>query len=350
MGLAGLSLVSDEEDRAGLPTGEFDIPLVLQDRTFDADSQLVYLQGEMMDRKSGFLGDTILADGHHDFELPVAATAYCLRLLNGSNSRIYKLAWSADSPMTIIGTDGGLLERPVQRKYVMLAPAERVEVWADFSHLPVGTTGKWLSLEFSMPTGGMMKHGAAQPNGAPLAVLAINVTKGDRSKLAVPDRLTVITRLRPADSINQDAPRPVQMSTAHMKWLLNDRTFALEEVADDEIVQFNTQETWVLSNDGMPGGGMGMGMMGGRNMPHPIHIHGMQFQVVEQQVASDSEPDWKTVSDGYVDEGWKDTVLVMPGERVKLLMRFEAYLGMFLYHCHNLEHEAAGMMSNYLIR
>lgn len=90
--------------------------------------------------------------------------------------------------------------------------------------------------------------------------------------------------------------------------------------------------------------------MGGMSMPHPIHIHGLQFQVVERQVSADLRAYWETLGLGYVDEGWKDTVLVMPGEQVKLLLRFEDYTGLFLYHCHNLEHEDAGMMRNYLIR
>ena len=93
-----------------------------------------------------------------------------------------------------------------------------------------------------------------------------------------------------------------------------------------------------------------MGMMGMMQMPHPMHIHGLQFQVVERQIAPALRGYWNAVSQGYVDEGWKDTVLVMPGEHVKLRMRFEDFTGLFLYHCHNLEHEDAGMMRNYLVR
>ena len=86
--------------------------------------------------------------------------------------------------------------------------------------------------------------------------------------------------------------------------------------------------------------GGGMGMMGMMNMPHPIHLHGKQFQVLERRGVTHN---------GYVDEGWKDTVLLMAGERIKLLVRFEDYPGLFLYHCHNLEHEDMGMMRNYLV-
>ena len=120
-GLAGLFLVSDEEEAAlALPRGEFDVPLVIQDRIFNANNQFVYAANGMMDQMTGFLGDQILVNGQPNFTLPVATRAYRLRLLNGSNSRIYKLSWDDNSPLTVIGTDGGLLEKPVQRDYVAI--------------------------------------------------------------------------------------------------------------------------------------------------------------------------------------------------------------------------------------
>ena len=84
-------------------------------------------------------------------------------------------------------------------------------------------------------------------------------------------------------------------------------------------------------------------------MAHPMHIHGLQFQVIERQIDPDYAAGWQSVKDGVVDEGWKDTVLVMPGERVKILARFNDYVGRYLVHCHNLEHESMGMMRNFLI-
>jgi FtsP/CotA-like multicopper oxidase with cupredoxin domain len=120
-----------------------------------------------------------------------------------------------------------------------------------------------------------------------------------------------------------------------MTWTINGRTFRMQEVADDEKVGLNTLEIWEFINEGG-----GMGMMGAMEMPHPMHLHGMQFQVLERRGVQ---------HEGYVDEGWKDTVLLMPGERVRLLVRFSDYTGLFLYHCHNLEHEDMGMMRNFLI-
>jgi FtsP/CotA-like multicopper oxidase with cupredoxin domain len=116
-----------------------------------------------------------------------------------------------------------------------------------------------------------------------------------------------------------------------MQWTINGRIFQMEEVADDEIVQLGSKEIWEFNNTG---GGM-------MNMPHPIHLHGKQFRVIERS---------GVMHDGYVDEGWKDTVLLMPGERIKILVDFDDYPGLFLYHCHNLEHEDMGMMRNYFVR
>ena len=193
-GLAGLFLVSDDEEKAaGLPAGEYDIPLVIQDRAFDNRNQLIYLSGHRMEQMTGFLGDWILVNGHPDFILPVATRAYRLRLLNGSNSRIYKLAWQDGSPLTVIGTDGGLLETPVQRGYVMLGPGERIELWVDFSRYPVGSETALISLPFDggMLGGGrmgrgMMGSGAALPNGAGFPIFKVRVNRREEASLALP--------------------------------------------------------------------------------------------------------------------------------------------------------------------
>ena len=181
-GLAGLFLVSDDEEMAaGLPTGEYDIPLIIQDRTFDADNQLLYLPGGMMDQMMGFLGDHILVNGQSDYVLPVATRPYRLRLLNGSNSRIYKLGWEDGTPLTVIATDGGLLEKPVQRNYVTLAPAERAEFWVDFSGRPLGSELRLQSLALAGAEAGdmgmMMGRAPALPDGSEFTVLRVRVER-----------------------------------------------------------------------------------------------------------------------------------------------------------------------------
>lgn len=113
-GLAGLLLVTDEEEQQlNLPQGTFDLPVVIQDRTFDENNQLVYLNNGQMDRMTGFLGNQILINGSPEQRLNLkAGCKYRLRLLNGSNSRIYKLVWEDGSPVTVFGIDGSLLSTP----------------------------------------------------------------------------------------------------------------------------------------------------------------------------------------------------------------------------------------------
>ncbi len=369
-GLAGLFLVTDEEEgAAGLPTAAYDLPLVIQDRVFDADNQFVYLAGGMMDQMMGFLGQDILVNGQPNFALPVATRTYRLRLLNGSNSRIYKLAWEDGTPLTIIASDGGLLEKPVQRAYLTLAPGERVELWADFSAYQVGTELQMQSLVFSGAEAGMMggmgqgmmggmEHNmdgmgqgmmggmmnAALPNGAPFSVFTVRVERKETETLRLPEQLAVLEPPRLEQAVNSDKPRLFRLLMNNMNWTLNGRMFEMEDVTAEETVKLNTTEVWEFVNEPRQGGMMA------DFMAHPMHLHGVQFRILERQVASPQAADWKSVSAGYVDDGWKDSFLIMPGERVKVLLKFEDYAGLFLYHCHNLEHEDMGMMRNYLVQ
>jgi FtsP/CotA-like multicopper oxidase with cupredoxin domain len=345
-GLAGLFVVSDKEEQAlGLPDAEYDIPLVLQDRTFDRNNQLVYTTGHRMEQMTGFIGDWIMVNGMPDFTLPVSTGAYRLRLLNGSNSRIYKLAWQDGRPLTIIGTDGGLLDKPVYRNYAFLSPGERLEIWADFSDKTIGSETSLVSLPFEAGTmgrgrmgrgmmmGGRMGQNSRLPNGADFIVFKVKVTKQGTKKHKLPEKLSEIEYLKPSEAVNYYSPKQFYLTMQHMQWSINGRVFQMEDVADDEIVQLDSKEIWEFHNTG---GGM-MRMM---DMPHPIHLHGKQFRVIERMGVSHS---------GYVDDGWKDTVLLMPGERIKILVDFADHLGLFLYHCHNLEHEDMGMMRNYFV-
>ena len=334
-GLAGLFIIHDEEEQAlDLPTGAYDVPLVLQDRLFDSDNQLVYGGSGMMDQMMGFLGNRMLINGLADFELAAATRPYRLRLLNGSNSRIYTLAWEDGSPLTVIGTDGGLLERPVEKNYITLAPAQRLDLWVDFSNRKVGETLQ------------LVNRPSAVPDGAAFPVVSIAIDREESSPQTLPEQLSSFTSHHLDDAVNHRAPREFELSMGMgMRWFINGRTFEMETVARDEVVKLGDLEVWEFINQARGG----MGMMGGMALPHPMHIHGLQFQILERKTASSGRSAWKTVSEGYVDEGWHDTVLVMPGERVKILLKFEDFEGLYLYHCHNLEHEDMGMMRNYRV-
>ena len=142
---------------------------------------------------------------------------------------------------------------------------------------------------------------------------------------------------------NAAKPRQVVITNRMMTWQLNGRSFEMTGVAADEVGRVGELTAWEFVNERNPGQ-----MMEQNGMAHPLHIHGTQFQVVERQVLPALKAGVESVRAGYVDEGWKDTVLVMPGERVKVLLKF-VHPGLFLYHCHNLEHEDQGMMRNFRV-
>lgn len=370
-GLAGLIIVSDPQEQAlALPRDQYDVPLVIQDRSFDSNNQLQY-NNHMMQRMSGFLGDQIMINGQPDFVLPVENRSYRLRLLNGSNSRIYKLAWDDGTPVTVIGTDGGLLERPETMPYVMLAPAERRELWVDFGDKPIGTelTMRSIPFEGASMHGGMMggmgggmmgrgkggmgmggrrggmggmMSGGSLPLGGDYPVLKVKVVKQARNNDSLPARLTPITPLRLRDAANVGKPRTISLSMRHMSALLNGRSYKMNDVRPDEVIPVNSLQLMTFDNGYHGGHGMAM--------PHPMHLHGEQFQVLKREVNSRSKRAYSTVSEGLLDSGWKDTVLVMPGEKVTFLKPFNDYKGLFMYHCHNLEHEDMGMMRDFLIK
>lgn len=392
MGLAGLVLITDEEEAAlALPTGAYDLPLVIQDRTFDADNQLVYLAGgaghgghhsghemgdaatnsDPMAQTMGFLGDRIMVNGVPDLVLPIATRVYRLRLLNGSNSRIYKLAWSNGAPIQVIATDGGLLAQPVERSYVTLAPGERAELWADFSQLAVGDEVKLQSLAYQGVEAGMVMNGmlmqmaetATLPNGEAFDLLTLRVERAEADTLTLPAQLSALERIEPATADNAAQPRVFTLGMSGGQWQINGKPFIMAEVDASEQIAFGATELWEFRNelpmiDADPHAHAGHSQAPNSTtttdemidfMAHPMHIHGVQFQVLNRQIDPTYEAGWRTLKEGFVDEGWKDTVLVMPGERVQIGLRFVDYPGRYLLHCHNLEHENGGMMRNFLI-
>ena len=350
-GLAGLFIVSDDEEESlNLPKGKYDIPIVIQDRIFNSDNQLVYLQSPMQ-KMNGFLGNQILINGRPNFNLSVSSKAYRLRLLNGSNSRIYKIALSNGTPLKVIGNDGGLFEKPITKNYIVLAPAERIDMIVDFSGMELNSKVELISLPFPNPNmgGGMMMGRMAGssglPNGAQLKLAEFNINKIVNEPFKLPGKLSNIPQIDTSNAINLNNPRRFRFAMSRMSWTINGKTFGMTDVASDEKVKLNTSEIWEFINGG---GSMGMGMMGGMiQMPHPVHIHQLQFRIIERSFNNSSL--WQSLKDGFIDEGWKDTFLLLPGMKVKILISFKDYPGLFLYHCHNLEHEDMGMMRNYLI-
>ena len=324
-GMAGFLLVEDGREAVlGLPSGEYDVPLVIQDRRTSADRSLTYAPGPM-DLMAGVLGDAVLVNGKPDAVLSVAATLYRLRLLNGSNARVYRLAFADGRPFQAIGTDGGLLDRPVPVTIVDLGPGERVELLVDLGRDPIGTSLLLRSLAFSVPggmMGGMMPGmgGGGLPQGAALDILRLRVERS--GPLArVPEVLVPLERLDPAQAAGtQVFVLAMGMPPVAGAFTINGRSFDARRV--DVRARRGRLELWEIRN--------------ASSEPHPFHVHGTAFQVVSRT----SGPL------GAHELGWKDTVLTWPGETVILAIRFEQYAGLYVLHCHNLEHEDAGMMLN----
>ena len=380
-GLAGAIIVNDDEEaKLDLPSGEFEIPLVIQDKQFDRDNQFIY-SPMMHSKMTGFVGDKILINGHPNFSLDVASRAYRLRVVNASTSRIYKLAWDDQMPVTVIGVDGGLLEQPEVKSYVMLAPGERLDIWADFSGRNEGTQLTLKSLPFAgvLPKMGMGMHSGMIPVGSEYPLCTIRVTKKVSETHKLPMQLSKFKHYEISDTANPNTPIPIGISEKPMSMLLNgapyefNKPLAFERVKVNSIQQIEIfhahgEGSMKMDNDTKPNthnqhdsgdemkrGGMGkmggMGMGGGMmdlSMAHPIHLHGQQFQIVSRSFSGDSTA-YDTVREGFIDSGLKDVVLVMPMERVKIIKPFQDFKGLFLYHCHNLEHEDMGMMREYSV-
>ena len=359
-GLAGLFIVEEniEADASD------EIPLIIQDRTFDADNRFVYLQGSPMSQMQGFLGNRILVNGSADKTFQISRNGYRFRLLNGSNSRIYKLAWSDGSPVNVIGTDGGLLPQPQNKPYLMLAPGERAEVWKDFSAARENDEVVLQSLPFNdgtsmgmgggmmgggMSRGGMMDgdmmSGSGLANGIAFDICTFKITGSAASQNSMPAG-SQIPKMQPADAVNNKSPRKFHFYNERMQWVINGETFEMTEAAEWEQVKLNTTEIWEFING--DGGGRGM-MQDMMRLPHPVHIHGLQFQITDRNTTEMDPEVWDSVKDGFIDDGWQDTFLLMPGMKVRIILRFEDFTGLYVYHCHNLEHEDMGMMRNYEI-
>jgi FtsP/CotA-like multicopper oxidase with cupredoxin domain len=348
-GLAGLLLVEDEEERAlSLPSGEAELLCVLQDRMFDARNQWVFHGGGMMEMMNGFLGDRLLVNGQPQPATEVDAAWHRVRVLNGSNARIYNLAWSGGLPMIVIGADGGLLEHPLRHPVLTLAPGQRVDLLLDLTASAPGHEVHLDSLAYAESDAGLVGMGGMMggrmmgmmggrskvPNGAPLRVLTLRTRARKGRAFRLPERLSTFDA---SWSARADAPlRRVPLLFQRMEWSLGGRTFSMDGVAPDETVTAGSTHVWEFAN--LPNG---MGM----EAAHPLHIHGRQFRVIARTGGRAAS----TLRAGIVDDGWRDTVLVLPGEAVRVQVTFTRHPGLYLYHCHILEHEDMGMMRNFRV-
>jgi FtsP/CotA-like multicopper oxidase with cupredoxin domain len=301
----------DDELALGLPSGAYDVPLLLQDRRITPDRSFLYAPA-MMDMMFGYLGDTILVNGVPDAEMPVAAAAYRFRLLNGSNARVFRLAFEDRRVFQVIASDGGLLDRPVPATEFYLSPGERAEIYVDLSRSQTNRRPRQVSLPFV---------GGGGTQGAPFTLLRFAVS-GTGPTPPLPSKLVPVPDLG-MTVIRRRFVMDMRMPPVMGNFWINGHTFT----PGRSIAQVNrgVTEAWTVSN--------------ASGEPHPFHVHATQFKVLSRT----SGPL------GPHELGLKDTVLVWPGEIVQLAVRFDRHPGMFILHCHNLEHEDMGMMANFEI-
>ena len=327
LGVAGMLIVDDDEaDALQLPSGEYEIPLVLQDRRVDPSGAIVpYADPDTME---GMIGNEPFGNGVHRPQLEVEAALYRFRVLNGSNARIFRLARSDNKDLIIIGNDGGLLERPTKVDYVDISPGERVDLLVDLRNATVGDTVLLGSRAF-MISNSLAKEEQIQRQGHPMELLQLVVKHKTRIKQNIPNKLLKAGGPNPNDAVKErsfvfTSDRDEQTRTM-MSHRINNTAYSMGEI--NERVPFKQTEIWTFDNK--------------RNFSHPVHLHATHFRVLSRTGGRNKVMPWEA--------GLKDTVLVHPQEKVRVAVRFDAYPGLFLLHCHNLEHEDSGMMLNILV-
>ena len=363
LGLAGFFLVEDDDERAlakdlDLALGSSDLPLLLQDKRLDPAGSPVYAPSEE-DLASGLLGDAILVNAAPAPRLACTTRAYRLRLLNGSNARTFCLALEGPGgglPLTLIAGDAGLLDRPREAARLFLAPGERAEVLAALRRAAPGQEFTLRSLAFdpmhqeagghggghdgghgSGQGSGHGGHGGALPDGAAFPVLTLAVTRKEPYDRTLPATLTA-AEPGPADGPVRRLALGLDPHTR--RWTINGTEFRADQTPI--VLPRRGPEVWEFANPAA-------------SMPHPMHLHGYTFRVRERRGSPAQVRTLAADPQGRLaaETGTKDTVLVWPGETVRVLADFSrpAYAGeqTFVVHCHNLEHEDHGMMLNFKV-
>jgi spore coat protein A, manganese oxidase len=301
-GFAGFYLIRDPaEDALGLPSGEFDVPLLVQDRQFDSSNALMY-SADAGTLNTGFLGNAICVNGVHGPVMDVAPRRYRFRILNGANARTLRLALSSGDPLMQVASDARLLEAPVRRESIDLMSSERCDCVVDFSRHEPGTSIVLRNLDPTWPE---------LPE-----VMRFDV-KGAREKdpSRLPAKLARVPRLSEKGALK----RTVVLGLQDGKWTLNGLRYDPTRI--DFRPMLGTTEVWTLRN-------------AEPTQAHPFHQHLVPFQVLD----IDGVPPPPEL------RGWKDSVRVGPGSTVRIIMRFEGYPGVYVFHCHKLEHEDHAMM------
>jgi FtsP/CotA-like multicopper oxidase with cupredoxin domain len=325
-GLAGFYLVTDDLEQGLIDDGvlpglesdgsgaEFDVPLALQDRRFNADGSLFFDPFDF----DGFLGDVFVVNGKAQPFLKVQRRKYRFRILAGTTARMFLIRLSNGAPFLQIGNDSWLLPFAIQRDRILMNMAQRADVIVDFSHAPDEVFLENILVQDSgRGPGGDLQNPDVQVPGVPLVKFIVEGSPVANDATVAPG-----TKLRPNTPIGKDEivrTRHFEFNRSDGAWQVNGQFY--DPARSDADPRLGTAERWVLKN-------------GGGGWWHPIHIHLEAHQV--QKFNGKPPP--------LVDSFKKDTTNLGPGDEAEVFIRFRDHLGRFVMHCHNNEHEDDAMM------
>ncbi len=338
-GLAGFKIVRDDAEEAlNLPAGEFEIPLLIQDRSFNSDGSLFYpsvgdVPSVHPNWQPEYFADTAVVNGVVWPYLEVEPRKYRFRILNGCNARFLILRLDSGPSFSQIGSDGGLLNTPVNVSPLTLAPAERADVVVDFSAFAGRSIIMSNSAPAPYPDGGevelpeimqlRVRTGPVSDDSVLPVVLTDTAARIPESQAIRSNDFTLEESLDPADD-------SVQLLLDGKRW-----TAPLE---DKEMPRLGTTEVWRFINR--------------TGDTHPMHIHLIDFQILDRQPYDEDAYDatGELVFTGPAEApdanemGWKDTVRCPPGYVTRIIVTWAGFAGRFVWHCHILEHEDNEMM------
>lgn len=320
-GMFGLYIVRDEfEGRLNLPKGPYEIPLVIYDRSLRQDGQLDYpVSGDPAKPwVPEAFGEVMMVNGKAFPYLDVEARKYRFRVLNAANSRFFHLSLENEQSIYQIGTDQGLLPAPVALPNVLLAPGERADLVIDFT----GLAGRQVALK----------------NDA-FFVMQFRVHEAkSRDTSIIPDALRPVPKTPESSAVKTRPLSLIENMTLKgesMSMLLNNTPWHAP-ITENPVL--DSTEIWSFINT--------------TEDTHPIHLHLVRFQILDRRrfepflylLRGEIRYTGPVELPAPEESGWKDTVRADSKMVTRIIVKFEGYLGRYVWHCHVLEHEDNEMM------
>lgn len=306
MGLAGMYIVEDDfEQSLPLPKGDYEIPLIIQDKRFASDGSLIF-----DDRgNKGLYGDVMLVNGVPWPRMEVANRKYRFRVLNAGASRTCQLALSAGE-LIVIGTDAGLISAPVKTKTLRIGMAERYGFIIDFSQYPIGTR----VILKNLPVGSNVDRDTRTNQ-----IMCFDVVRQESDDSSIPNTLRPVQLIPVSSAVRT---RTLRFGRNNGQWKIDNKTWDKNRV--DANPGLNDVEIWTLINTG-------------GEWVHPVHIHLVDLQLLDRN----GRPPLP------YELGWKDVFYLGENETLRVIAKFGPHAGKYMIHCHNIVHEDHDMMTQF---